>query len=661
MSCGGNCHNSNYVNGILNRCKISNGGKNLVNNFNQRILNLENGELDLTNVSTDIIPSENEAFNLGSNEKRFKDLYLSGNTINLGGLKLSANSSGELVVTNENGEDSLNKSTKLWAQLGEDIDGEASGDNSGWSVSFSSNGTRVAIGAPDNNGVVGHTRVYEWNGTSWIQLGQDIDGEYHFPDPFNQSGYSVSLSGDGSIVAIGAPYNSRNGLFKGQVRIYEWNGSNWIQLGQDIYGEASDDRSGYSVSLSSDGTRVAIGALYANSNGTTYVYELDGNNWTQIGQDIIGEASGDNSGTSVSLSGDGTIVAIGANNNNDNGNDSGHVRVYRYSNDVWIQLGQDIDGEASGDWSGYNVSLSSDGTKVAIGARRNDGDNSNNSGHVRVYGYINESWTQLGEDIDGEASGDDSGWSVSLSADGTIVAIGAPYNDGNDTNSGHIRVYQYSSGSWTQLGQDIDGEAAYNKSGTSVSLSADGTKVAIGAPNNNLSSGQVRVFQLSNYNYNEIENLYVSNELKFKENNEIKSISDKANLESQVFTGSPEVPTQTVENNNKIVNNTMLIESVNNINESNISNSSISDTTLKGNINYEDSEGNRNPMLYLNINEVTEHTIIPNNSSGIYVNTSGNSIYLTLSSDNNEEKSLSGYSSMLVYTSSSKIYGFPSV
>ena len=66
-------------------------------------------------------------------------------------------------------------------------------------------------------------------------------------------------------------------------------------------------------------------------------------------------------------------------------------------------------------------------------------------------------------------------------------------------------------------------------------------------------------------------------------------------------------------------------------------------------------------MLYLNINEVTEHTIIPNNSSGIYVNTSGNSIYLTLSSDNNEEKSLSGYSSMLVYTSSSKIYGFPSV
>ena len=101
MSCGGNCGNSKYVNGILNRCKVSNGGKNLVNNFNERISNLENGELDLTNVSTDILPSENEVFDLGSNEKRFKDLYLSGNTIDLGGTKLSTNSSGELVVTNK--------------------------------------------------------------------------------------------------------------------------------------------------------------------------------------------------------------------------------------------------------------------------------------------------------------------------------------------------------------------------------------------------------------------------------------------------------------------------------------------------------------------------------------------------------------------------------
>ena len=66
-------------------------------------------------------------------------------------------------------------------------------------------------------------------------------------------------------------------------------------------------------------------------------------------------------------------------------------------------------------------------------------------------------------------------------SDGTIVAIGAYQNDGNGTDAGHVRVYQYASGSWTKLGSDIDGELAGDNSGTSVSLSSDGTIVAIGA------------------------------------------------------------------------------------------------------------------------------------------------------------------------------------
>ena len=53
----------------------------------------------------------------------------------------------------------------------------------------------------------------------------------------------------------------------------------------------------------------------------------------------------------------------------------------------------------------------------------------------------------------------DSGWSVAMSNDGTRIAIGAPYNDGNgDDNSGHVRVYDYSNVSWIQVGSDIDGE-----------------------------------------------------------------------------------------------------------------------------------------------------------------------------------------------------------
>jgi hypothetical protein len=109
-------------------------------------------------------------------------------------------------------------------------------------------------------------------------------------------------------------------------------------------------------------------------------------------------------------------------------------------------------------------------------------------------------WTQVGADIDGEAAYDYSGWSVSLSSDGKTVAIGAYDNDGNGSRSGHVRIFQWteSTSTWTQVGADIDGEAAVDWSGTSVSLSSDGKTVAIGARDNDgngYGSGHVRIFQ----------------------------------------------------------------------------------------------------------------------------------------------------------------------
>ena len=162
------------------------------------------------------------------------------------------------------------------------------------------------------------------------------------------------------------------------------------------------------------------------------------------------------------------------------------------------QQGADINGDSSGDYSGYSVSMSSDGTIVAIGSPYNDG-NGSNSGHVRVYEYSGGSWSQLGTDIDGEAAGDSSGYSVSLSSDGTKVAIGTPFNDGNGSSSGHVRVYEYSSSSWSQLGADIDGEAAGDSSGTSVSFISDGNRVAIGATGNDATDpngGHVRIYDI---------------------------------------------------------------------------------------------------------------------------------------------------------------------
>jgi hypothetical protein len=69
------------------------------------------------------------------------------------------------------------------------------------------------------------------------------------------------------------------------------------------------------------------------------------------------------------------------------------------------------------------------------------------------HGSLNDHTAQLGDDIDGEAAFDRSGESVALSDDGMIVAVGAPYNDGNGSNSGHVRVFEWddTDTAWNQL------------------------------------------------------------------------------------------------------------------------------------------------------------------------------------------------------------------
>ena len=208
------------------------------------------------------------------------------------------------------------------------------------------------------------------------QLGQDIDGE-----GAGDISSLVSLSSDGSRVAIGA---TLNGAYNstGHVRIYDYNGSAWVQVGADIDGETLGGHTGY-VSISSDGSRVAVGAGQAaqSNSGQVIMYDFNGTAWVKVGGNIVGESIGDRSGTGgLSLSSDGSIVAIGAMSNSGNGTYSGHVRVFQYQvisgTATWTQLGADIDGEDAGDYSGGSVSLSSDGSRVAIGAPFNDAGNS---------------------------------------------------------------------------------------------------------------------------------------------------------------------------------------------------------------------------------------------------------------------------------------------
>jgi hypothetical protein len=243
------------------------------------------------------------------------------------------------------------------------------------------------------------------------------------------------MNAAGDRVAIGAP-NDANGAisFVGKVRVYSWSGTAWTQMGVDIAGEAFNDQSGSSVSMNAAGDRVAIGAIFnASSRGQVRVYSWNGASWTQMGVDIDGEAAGDTSGRSVSMNEIGDRVAIGAHQNDGTGSNAGHVRVYSWNGTSWIKLGQDIDGEAANDFSGRSVQMNATGDRVAIGASSN----ANSKGHVRVYSWNGTSWIKLGQDIDGEADFDSSGWSVSMNAIGDKVAIGARNNSG----TGHVRAY----------------------------------------------------------------------------------------------------------------------------------------------------------------------------------------------------------------------------
>ena len=399
-----------------------------------------------------------------------------------------------------------------WTQVSADINGEAGGDVSGYSVSLSGDGSRIAIGAPANGGAgayAGHVRLYDRSGIAWTQVGADIDGDA----AGDESGSSVSLSGDGSRVAIGAPYNDDGGLNAGQVKLYDWNQANstWIQVGSDINGEAAEEKSGYSVSLSRDGSTVAISAPYNDGAGgikadvgLVRVYQLIGATWTKLGADIQGESAYDYSGKSVSLSSDGSTVAIGSQDNN---YDAGHVRVYQLIDGTnWTQVGLDIDGGAAGDQSGHSVSLSGNGSRVVIGSPRND-DAGDRAGQVRFFDWNGANWTQAGDDINGEAAGDLLGFSVSLSTDGFSVAIGAPYNDDGGADAGQIRVYKWDSANWTQVSADIEGDVPGDRSGYSVSLSSDGSTVTAGAPGDpdgGPTAGHASVYKLSGATWTQV-------------------------------------------------------------------------------------------------------------------------------------------------------------
>jgi hypothetical protein len=283
----------------------------------------------------------------------------------------------------------------------------------------------------------------------------------------------------------------------GKVVVYSYNSSTkkWSQLGDSPLGQRGDIRQ-----RGLDNTPV---------NNDKGIFSLE--------QVLLNE--GDSFGYSVSFNSLGTRFAVGApwNDNdadsnfsddndtdndyrNDGANLSGLLKnigatyIYDYTYDnvsqsvKWMPVGNPIIGEAAGDLSGWNIMLNDSGSRVVIGAP-NSG--SNDAGHVRVYEYISGVWTQLGADIDGVAANDRTGTCVSINSSGSRIAVGTPYNNGE---VGSVKIYEYISGSWTTIGT-IAGPTANDRFGWSLSLNDAGDKIVIGAPQaGSNSSGRAYVY-----------------------------------------------------------------------------------------------------------------------------------------------------------------------
>ena len=394
-----------------------------------------------------------------------------------------------------------------WKEYGETITADVS--HLGASVAFSDDGSILAIGAPGytSDGVdgAGHVKLYRFhNGSSWEQIGQDIKGN-RTGDWF---GSSLDLSADGKTLAIGAParmFEEKDGM-PGYVRVYSINEGDdasisWTSIGQ-IVGDAPADYFGGSVSVSADGTTLAVGGYGNDGNGSnsghTRLYQISGSGLTQLGDDINGEAIEDSTGFDVSLSADGRTVAISSPWNSG----IGKVMIFSFDSteSSWKQVGKDIFGDLLNDCFGWSVALSADGQTVGVGAPAEGMTDDPGGGYVRVYHFEDDDWQKIGNDISGDKFGGAFGGELSISDDGKTIAIGNYHGDGKALGSGYVKVYRINDyeSDWEQFGKTIEGETSFGGFGSSISFTADGRTVAIGSPFSNYKGGNVRVFSIAN-------------------------------------------------------------------------------------------------------------------------------------------------------------------
>lgn len=243
----------------------------------------------------------------------------------------------------------------------------------GYALSMSSDGSTVVASAIGANGTAGAAYVYTRTGGTWSQQAKIIADDGAAEDTF---GVSVAISGNGSTIAVGSYYDDDKGNNSGSVYVFTRTGSSWVKQAKIT---ASDGEAlawfGISVSLSKEGDVLAVGSSGTNvRKGAVYVYSRSGITWSQQTKLTPNDAvENDQFGRAVSISHDGQTLIAGSHLDGDNGVDSGSVYIYGLKNSVWSMKMKIIASDgAAGDYFGVSLSLSGNGKLIGVGARSDD-------------------------------------------------------------------------------------------------------------------------------------------------------------------------------------------------------------------------------------------------------------------------------------------------
>ena len=196
----------------------------------------------------------------------------------------------------------------------------------------------------------------------------------------------MAVSGDGGTVVAGAPYRDAGGAGRGAAYLFVRPPGGWADATQTARltatGGADEDHLGHSVAVSGDGSAVVAGAPWNDAGGpnrgAAYLYARPPGGWTSTATftarlTAADGDDGDELGSSVAVSGDGSTVVAGAPLNDAGGNNRGAAYLYARPPGGWAATAAftaKLTAADSADWDelGYSVTVSADGGTVVAGA-----------------------------------------------------------------------------------------------------------------------------------------------------------------------------------------------------------------------------------------------------------------------------------------------------